>query len=244
MNKKLTFILLTASLLTGCARTNELYKVTDYNDSIFDNNYYTEYAGFDRKNYEKVCISSTFSTTSENYQTYAEGKNLGLVDNAFNKGILSKLYDGRSWCNRLFQKSRVQVDKSGFGARFPLKLQSAEKFEFISRGGTSPEHSIINASYYGDLILHYNFEISLYTETTQIIYSLNDVPIYTDSHNKTTVVSFNLGEEARDIVGFSMKYECVDIPGNNTTDDMNDKEKDHLALMLYEVLLPGSTWIK
>lgn len=244
MNKKSMLILLAASVLAGCARTNELYKTTDYNDSIFDNNYYTEYAGFDVKNYEKVCISSTFSIPNVDYKNYAEDKNLGLVDDAFGKGILSKLYDGRSWCNHLFQKSRVQVDKTGFGAKFPLKLQSAAKFEFIARGGTSPEKSKINTSNYGDLKLHYNFEISLYTENKQITYLLSEVPIYTDSNNKTTIVSFDLGEEAKNIVGFSMKYECIDIPRTDTTDDMNDKEKDHLAIMLYEVLLPESTWAK
>lgn len=238
MNKKILLPLLCAAILSGCNKTKELYKATDYNNSVFDENYYLEYDGLDVLNLNKVYLETTFESEIISDEEL-DIVSLSKIDDSFKEGIISKLYDGRTSCGGRTQLSRVQANKTGFGSRFPLTLQSTTGFDFVARGGTSSRESKLLSR---DLV--FDFEISLYTNTTQYIYKLSDVTIKTDNYPFTTHVSFPLGEEAKGVIGFSMKFNCNDTTREDTTDDMNDKEKDHLSLMVYEVFLRDSSWSK
>ena len=55
----------------------------------------------------------------------------------FKYGIISKLFDGRMWCEGRFQLSRVQLNNSGFAMNFSKKLQKTEYISFSLRGGTN-----------------------------------------------------------------------------------------------------------
>ena len=80
------------------------------------------------------------------------------------------------------------------------------------------------------------------------IYHLNNLSIETDNSSKTDLVSFYIdksnGESIKDTVAMSISWECIDprLEEHNLTDDRTIKEKDHLAIMLYEVFLGNSTW--
>ena len=270
MNKKFPLLLLAMFTLAGCAKTNLLYGEFAYNYPEFDKNYYTEWEdikSLDIVNSTNMLYSNLHSSdedqivigtnTIENYtwggvkeSQFGYNNNLSMIEKKFSYGITSKLFDGRVRCEQLYQKSRVQVDKSGFAMYFPKSLVSAKYLGFACRGGTDfPEGEEFT---YNDLKV--NFTWSFYKHRDdgkydKIVYSLNDVAIPVDNGGNTTFVNFTpyIGEtfdELNAAVGMSFEWNSSDerLALRNVTDDYTKKEKHHLALMLYEVFIGDSTW--
>lgn len=183
--------------------------------------------------------------------------NLGRIDESFKKGAISKLYDGRVRCDSLYQKSRVQLDKVGYDSKFPMTMTDCDYFAFSCRGGTTlPERTLKEKEITG---LKYNFKVGFFTKDSENsgqyikhIYKLNDLLIETDNESATDLVSFYIEKKENgksvleDTVAMSIEWECVDthLDELNLTDNRLVKEKDHLAIMLYEVFLGNSTWYK
>ena len=224
--KKRLLIPLFALLLSGC-KTNDLYKRNLYNSPNFDENYYTIYDNFgDENNFDKQGDVVIVPTKVDNLGH----ANLGADYKAFKNGILSKLYDGRTECGGLYQLSRVQVDKSGFGTKLPNVLNGVEKFEFAARGGSTCPSPLFQ-------ILHYNIEIKLVDLGSETIYSykINNLSLPTDMGGETYIYSFDLGNQIN-VSYYSFKFNCVDLP-ENVSDDYTVEESQHLSIMLYEVLM-------
>ena len=270
MNKRTPLLLLVGFALTGCAKTNLLYGEFAYNYPEFDKNYYTEwedikdleianstnmlYSNLHYSDDDTIVIGTT---KIENY-TWGQGKegqfgynnNLSKIEKKFSYGITSKLFDGRVRCEQLYQKSRVQVDKSGFAMYFPKSLVSSKYLGFACRGGSDlPSGQGLGLK---DLKVDFVWSFYIHRENGQydkIIYSLKDVLIPADNDGNTTFVNFTpyIGEtfdELSGAVAMSFEWSCSDprLAPKDLTDDYTQKEKHHLALMLYEVFIGDSTW--
>lgn len=245
MKKHLVILPFLALTLCSCVKTEELFPADAYCHPEFDLNYYTEWNGVDSLMINEQIVRTTYpnseSGLSKEMIDLAGETKLSLNNSSFAYGYLSKLYDGRISCGGLYQKSRVQLNKTGYATFFPKQLKDNQYFYMALRGGTtcsSPLRSMINVDY----------EISFYIHITnsnsynKVVYQLNNVATMTDYGGDTVVLSFPLVQDIENAVAMSFTYKLNDTKHPEITDDYTDNEKDHFAIMLYEILLPGSTW--
>jgi len=246
MKNKFLILSMMALVLCSCSKTKELYKEHAYNSSNFDENYYTEWNGIDKLeiNEETTYVRTIGSDANITPVTdnVTDKSNLGEVNSSFKYGYLSKLYDGRLKCDGYYQLSRVQLNKTGYGTFFPKQLKDCSVFGISIRGGSTCAVPLSTN-------LKFNIHISFYIHLSnlekynKVTYNLNNVSVTTDSGGSTQIVSFFNYNEINGAVGMSMTFEMNEPTRTNLTDDMTNKEKEHVALMLYEVLLPESTWL-
>ena len=281
MNKKLPLLLLGAIALTSCAKTEKLYRADQYNSPVFDENYYIEWEGINNinatdvggaydhldfsvnKESDKVKIGGqevegyTWGGLKEEQFGYSH--NLSKTEKKFNYGVTSKLFDGRVRCEGYYQKSRVQVDKSGFAMYFPKALKQAKYLAFACRGGTDYESG--KEFRYSDLKINVEWSFYIHIDSStysKVTYKLNQIEIPVDNGGNTALISFTpffggTFDELYDATAMSFKWEYADtkiqdeINNGNLThqdlvDDYSQKNKHHLALMLYEVFIGDSIW--
>ena len=284
MNKRI-LLLFSVFALVSCAKTERLYGENQYNSTNFDENYYTDWEGIDKLNVgnESSREFTPYSSMNNeikiggeivpdykwdglNSEQFGYNNNLSKIEKKFNYGVTSKLFDGRVRCEGLYQKSRVQLDKTGFAMFFPKALKSTKYLGFACRGGTNYPSGQEFA--YSDRLenkpaLKINVEWAFYihknsNEYQKITYKLKDVAIPVDASGDTTFVNFlpYLGDtELYDATAMSFTWSAPDIAnkiaeenakGIHTHDDLVDdysqKEKHHMALMLYEVFIGDSIW--
>ena len=282
MNKRLPLLLLSVIALASCAKTEKLYTLNQYNSPVFDENYYTEWEGIDNINATDVggaYSNLDFSVKSESDTVKiggveVEGKNkwgglkdeqfgydhnVSKIEKKFNYGVTSKLFDGRVRCEGLYQKSRVQVDKSGFAMYFPKALKQAKYLGFACRGGS--DYPSGQEFRYSDLKINVEWSFYIHIDSStysKVTYKLNQIEVPVDNGGNTAFISFtpffgNTFDELYDATAMSFKWEYADtkiqdeIDNGNLThqdlvDDYTQKEKHHLALMLYEVFIGDSIW--
>lgn len=271
MNRRISLLLLAVFTLAGCAKTKLLYGENAYNSPVFDENYYTSWEdikGLTISNSSNVTKTPHFSSDEgdvyiggnkiEGYtwggikeEQFGYNHNLSSIEKKFSYGITSKLFDGRVRCEGLYQKSRVQLDKTGFAMYFPKSLVSAKYLGFACRGGTD----FPAGEEFAHTDLNIDFTLSFYIHLddgtyNKVSYVLEDVKIPVDNGGNTSFVSFVPGlyqdsfDELQGAVAMSFEWKADDVrlEGRNLTDDYSQKEKHHLALMLYEVFIGDSTW--
>lgn len=266
MNKRISLLLMTVFALTGCVKTKLLYDENAYNFVDFDKNYYTDWDGIDQLE-DKInnrvpgpvtnlesSYDAKFKFANDNTEYIWSGDddeefgyqhNLSKKEKKFGYGITSKLFDGRVRCDGLYQKSRVQLDSSGFAMYFPKQLLKATKFlGFACRGGTNfPDQRFSKSNLKVDFT--WSFYIHLENGMYDVVsYNLKAVEIPVDNGGNTAFVYFqpffdDYFSEITGAVGMSLTWRCVDeaMDSFSITDDYKDKEKNHLALMLYEVFI-------
>lgn len=268
MKKHFLLLFVASSCLASCAKTNLLYDDNAYNSPIFDENYYTNWEGIDNL---EIRSTTTFAAPYSSFdgldglnkgdvgnykwsgteeEMWGYHNNLDLIEPAFSYGVLSKLYDGRVRCDGYYQKSRVQLNKTGYATYFPKSLLSTKFIAFAARGGTSTPQSLLDSNDKKGLLI--DFKMSFYihinndSKYDKVVFEYSNVPLVTDAGGATNLVSFYLADIKANLanaVAMSLEWECKsDIAKYNITDDYKDKEKDHLAVMLYEVFLGQSTW--
>ena len=190
-------------------------------------------------------------------------KSMNKINEKFSYGILSKLYDGRVHCDGYYAKSRVQLNKTGFGTFFPAELKSAKYFAFSVRSKVGVDDAFKNCR--ADIDFHISFYRHVTNETSYEKYTVN-IPLRSDPGNlvvgngdaKGQLIAFYFDTPTLyklpldGIVGMSMSFDLVQFYPTSMsdvdtygmpTDDMNDKEKPHFAIYLYEVLFPESIWL-
>lgn len=270
MRMKHILLPLVAITLCGCSKTDKMYKLGAYESPYFKSNYYLkddtkDFVFTEKPESPRNCqahnnLSGLKAEDKGNYlwdgtddksKLWGYNNNLGRVGEGFKKGAISKLYDGRVRCDGLTVKSRVQLDKVGYNAKFPMTMSDCDYFAFSCRGGTT----LLNAK---GRELEINFTIGFFTidddnpgQYVKHIFHLNGLKILTDYSGDTDLVSFYIDKKKdngksilENTVAMSFSWECIDpkLAEYNLTDDRTVKEKDHLALMLYEVFLGNSTW--
>lgn len=190
-------------------------------------------------------------------------KNLYTIDRSFGNGVLSKLYDGRVRCDGKYQLSRVQIDREGYGAYFPKRLKKAHLFALALRGATTLEETRRKTRTSGpwgaghplgvDLTVSFYKYDGARDDYQEERYVMENVQVPTDSGGETTLLSFYFNEADHQdsespingATGMSITFSLVPDAGLPTlSDDRNSsrEEHEHFALMLYEVMLPGSEW--
>jgi hypothetical protein len=178
---------------------------------------------------------------------YGPTKNLTTIDDSFADGFLSRLYDGRLKCDGYYANSRVQLKESGYATLFSKELTSYNYFAMSFRGGTDYDHSG-NETHYSQLdvtITFYVYDSSndLYTPYVFNLLDMDDV--FTDSGGSNVVLKgfyFDtvLGENA-DILKRTSAMSITYHVDSCYAWDLGNEEAN-FAMMLYEILLPGSTW--
>lgn len=268
MNKKLPLLLLTVFALASCAKTEKLYGENAYNSPVFDENYYTDWDGIENlgdKIESSISIApahlhsssaSTFKFDNDeteykwdgtNEEQFGYNHNLSDIEKKFGYGITSKLFDGRVRCEGLYQKSRVQLDKSGFAMYFPKQLIKATKYlGFACRGGTNfSDQRFANPKLKVDFTwsFYIHLENGMYSVVSYNIHAA-EIPVDNGNGGNTAFVYFqpymeDYFSEIGGAVGMSLTWHCVDESMNSfpLTDNYLDKEKNHLSLMLYEVFI-------
>lgn len=253
MNKKILLLAL-LPLLCSCQKTNELYKKDAYCHSEFDLNYYTEWNEVEKinviQNTEYNVEFLTKDAISLEIVGYGEENKLSKIDKSFAYGYLSKLYDGRLSCGGLYQKSRVQINKTGYATFFPKQLYELSSptkrkptIEISLRGGTTCAKPLNQDD------VKVNYHVSFFVRVpnssnySQIKYNLINVPTVTDKGGLSTLICFDATEDILNSVAMSMTFELVDQRFANLSDDMSNKEKEHFSIMLYEFMIPVSKWL-
>lgn len=265
--------------LASCAKTNLLYGENAYNSPVFDKNYYDEWDGvdqLDKKLQDNYGFITNFScddyvpkdSKEKVKEVYVNGKtqkgyywngdkekqfgynhNLSKIEKSFNYGITSKLFDGRVRCESLYQKSRVQVNSTGFAMYFPKMLTSAEYLGIGCRGGSDyPDQRFSNNKL--NIQLTWSFYIHLSNEKYNKVSYIVDAQIPVDNGGNTAFINFSIPHhEIPGAVAMSLTWKCTDAAKLAEHPDLTDNyktkdktKKHHLALMLYEVFIGDSTW--
>lgn len=272
MKRKLLCLGIACLVLAGCSKTNELYGRSQYNSSVFDENYYTSWDGVDKINSKEVSgqysqlkvqrsgeivdlkygendynpdkLPYVFKTDKNKEFGYNNCLSKSTKNKEFKYGITSKLFDGRVRCEGLYQLSRVQLNKTGFAMKFSKYLLNAKYLALSLRGGSDFEKPL-------EKDLSFNLVWSFYHQTEdgycKVSFKLNDVSIPVDSNSETAFVSFmpSMFEDFSYEIATSeaMSFEwSCNNLPENTSDDFNEKEKHHLSLMLYEMFIGESEW--
>ena len=219
MKKKFLLILPAVLTLTACPKTDNLYERNAYNKGFFQD-YYTEFEGLDKVNLDRVDASAAVISKHDGakFETKMSEENDG-----YRHGILSKLYDGQVVCGGMYQLSRVQLNKDGFGTRL-IESKDVNKMQFSIRGGSSCENPLNRE-------LNFNLFIGLYTSDKIVNLDFENVSVPTDKSAETRLfdVSFS---EIKGVYGYTMKFTC-----DSFASQPGVTENDELALMLYEVVL-------
>ena len=282
-NNKLILVML-IPLLASCSKTKELYRDYAYNSSNFMENYYVEQNGVDKL--EVASVTSYALTNGLGYTSlsnisgirtednpenrpyrdelnkeseYGRNNNMSLLDESFAYGYLSKLYDGRIWCEGKYELSRVQIDKNGYSSFFPKMLENYKFFSISLRGATDYYKDSLPSPLKDNCVidLHIKFyrHITNSNEYNVTSFDLIDVPIPCDDNSRTNLVTVYLADditvegttyrkynyELSDTVAMSMSFD-LKTTKEDLSSDCKEEKDHHFAVMLYEVLFPKSTW--
>lgn len=269
MNKKIVFSLpLIAISLSSClGAVKELYPVGAFNKTFMEN-YYIHHepsldeaiikGTYDLSNHLMVKndLSGLRKEDSEGYTyegliatQFGYAHALNTIDPIFSNGYLSKLYDGRVWCEGYYAKSRVQLDQEGYSTIFQKELIDFNLFALCARGGTDCERVFTYTPTINFTLTLYNYDYNN-NQYNAYVFNSGDFELVTNAGGDTQLISFYLDEilsqseldNLTRIKGMKLSYRLVNSEYDDLTSDRNDDTKSHFALMLYEVLIPDSTW--
>ena len=282
LKKLLCFLPLIA--LTSCGYAKDyIVEGNKYNSPNFSENYYREFdvslkdakqgldvnvendyfitniADLGKVDYDYIDVEPDEIDTDE----YGEKHKMNKIDNLFNYGVQSKLFDGQMICGgqnghpeRAYQLARVQIDSNGFAIRF--SKESSELHYFALQFKATTDNTV--AAYKvnsgepakSDRDMFHNSTVTLHThlytkDGDEVV--KNTFTSTIDFDNKLTndgwgykfyAFSFDaLDISLSRVIGFGVTYEYEDdlINWNKT----KGVDIDY-SLMLYEMFLPGTTW--
>lgn len=268
MKKRYVILPALAMILVGCRKTDESFEPGKYNSSSFDANYYLEWNGLkakDKDGKDTNQMSFEIGDTESFKPIYAtqnvtnfddplngeEVHNLIKEEDKFSYGYLSKLYDGKMKCDGIHQTMlRVQLNKTGYGTFFPKEFVTSDSFAFALRGATTIDYAS-DAERIKSVSICATFSFYVRRENTNIYdrYQMvfDNLQIQSDNHGNTTYVSvFTDMNRLRGADAMSFEF-TLNNPSTqyakwDVTDDYTVKEKEHFAVMMYEVLFPHSQW--
>lgn len=291
MHNKLIFLLpLIALTSCGYGLKNAVYGDT-YNSPVFDNNFYTDFDSrlMAADDIEAIKLDNETNYVFTSYGDhnfvdhvdpararslefwnfsfndgayYGKQNNLSLVDESFNYGYASKLFDGRMFCGGKYQLSRVQIKEQGFGLMFKKEIVSNVKdtipyFAMCFKASVDytnyegyPETQV--PSHYSDINLH----VSLYCENQTknklekhtYSYPLSSLETNHSDHCenngvydiKSNYVFFGFSLEKlsyEHCIGISITFsDVVDVYYNR------EQYKRNYSLMVYEIFLSNLNW--
>lgn len=181
---------------------------------------------------------------------YGQTKKLSLINPAFSRGYLSKLYNGQVRCNAWSSYSLVELDQTGYGTIFPAELLSAKSFCFAIRGGSdTPSVGRVSTVNMHITFYKYGADRTSYVGTRV---DMDNVKLQTNkSAEITTLIGFYFEDiqfDPKGVVGMSMTFDLIEdvySKGGETiypSSDFSDGNEYHFGLILLEVFFPDSTW--
>ena len=264
-------LLLPIVALTSCGYSLDyIVEGNKYNSPIFSENYYRQW------NQELANAKQGLDIDVENYITsfsdlfkidasvfdkysisddYGEDYKMNLVDDMFNYGYQSKLFDGQVQCLGYYQLARIQIDGSGFSMRFSKEGNNLDYFAMQFKATTdntatcymvnSDNLATKDSDMFHDSTVY--LTVSLYTKNDDNQIVKNNFNTVIDFDNNTT----NYGSHYK-FLAFSLKdynlSRLVGISFEYTVDDeLIDWNKQKgididYSLMLYELFLPYTNW--
>lgn len=257
--------------LTSCGYSLDyIVEGNKYNSPVFSENYYRHWDN-ELKNAKLgqtidvenniTHFSDLFKLDASVYDKYSTADDYGdeykmnLVDDMFNYGYQSKLFDGQVQCLGYYQLARVQIDDKGFSMRFSKEGNGLDYFAMQFKATTDNTATCYklntNELAERDADMFHNsvvtLTVSLYTKNDNNEIMKNDFVVEVDFDNNTTnygshykFLAFSLKEyDLSRLVGLSFTYTVEDelINWNKT----KGVDIDY-SLMLYEVFLPYTNW--
>jgi hypothetical protein len=179
-----------------------------------------------------------------NKKFYGDDYKMNNIDPDFKQGYLSKLYDGWMFCGGRYQLARVQIDESGFGTVFNKQSGSLVNSYFAinfkaSNDYTDSENPV--SAHFSDLLMKVSFYCRNDDKFDKVTYTypLYNVPCnFSDikCYDTYTFFGFKINSNIiKNLQGYSIEYDLI------KDEYTEEKALDH-SLMLYEVVLPNSTW--
>ena len=283
MNKKF-LCLLPLIALTSCGYAKDYIVMGDkYVSYNFSENYYREFdksllnakKGLDIEVTNFITKLTDISKVDYNFldvdpetidtDEFGQDYKMSNIDNMFNYGVQSKLFDGQMVCGgqnghpeRAYQLARVQIDSDGFAIRFAK--ESSELHYFALQFKATTDNTVekcykVNSDQEArsDREMFHNSTVELRTNiytkeddtvvkntfTSTIVFDNNNTN--NGSHYKFYAFNFDaIGVSLSRVIGIGFDYKFDDELVNwNKTEyniDIN------YSLMLYELFLPGTTW--
>lgn len=208
---------------------------------------------------EKKFLEWNIDTPIEDYGTgYGPTENLSSIDDSFKNGFLSRLYDGRVRCDGYYAKSRVQLNKTGYSSFFPKQLVDSRYFAMALRGQTSCE-----GYEYSTAIT--DFKLTLYKHISNsndyeaYVVSMNDILVPSNTHGISSLMCFyfvdvfglNYQTMLNGVVAMTLTFSLDQLISTDSgdyekygipVDDKDDEKHPHFCIMLYEIMIPRSSW--
>jgi hypothetical protein len=216
------------------------------------------YNGLDIANFGLANAGELADNSLYEQHQFTQNKKLSLIDSSFSYGILSKLYNGQIRCDAWNSYAYLELDETGYGAMFPKELTSSKYFGMVVRGGSNTPDGTGRLT---DFNITVNFYKHPYTTNVYEKYSFTFPLVRLETNISaefTALVGFywsDFGFDPKGIVGMSMTY-SVPTDGDfvSATDpaaaraeyptysNMGETHDYYICLMLYEIMLPDSTW--
>ena len=228
--------------------------------SYDDENFHACEMNYDKYKYSDAVLKSE----DEEIPSYGPSFKLSNCDSSFRYGYISKLFDGKMFCNGHFQLARVQIDEGGFAHLFEKELSDASYFAMNFKSSLDYTTKYRFAQSNSTIKLTVSFYLKNNSATydeLKVSYVLDNVrtnPSESHTSNCYTFFGFQLSDRISldRCAGFGVSYELIDVnptatwkEEGSTTTQSKTFTKEELksegiahSLMLYEVLLPNSTW--
>lgn len=264
-------LLLPVAALTSCGYSLDyIVEGNKYNSPIFAENYYCHWDN-ELKNAKQgqnvdvedyiTSFSDLFKIDANVFDEYAVADEYGqdykmnAVDDMFNYGYQSKLFDGQVQCLGYYQLARVQIDGNGFSMRFSKEGNGLDYFAIQFKATTdntatcyklnSDELAERDSDMFHNSVVY--LTVSLYTKNDNNEIEKNNFNVEVDFNNNTT----NYGSHYK-FLAFSIKeYNLSRLVGISFTYTVDDElinwnktkgvDIDY-SLMLYELFLPYTNW--
>ena len=257
MRKKLYIFLPLLLVVTSCKNFERNFNdANKYNASNWKDNYYNVYdpefsnaalrntfnlsscdiftSFYDQKFKEIDPDGSKMNLLSEDEElSYSMNRRLINYNSELKYGVISKLFDGKMFCNGRYEKVRTQINSTGFGFKTNKKIEKYDYFAMNFRcdldfksDGSVPESK---SSFKLNISFLFDDKIDIYS------YDMTDVITNGDHY---IFYGFSLKNfDLKGCNGIGVSYSNF----ANTYNDSLEQKKDE-ALLIYEILLPNTTW--
>lgn len=231
---------------------SELKNVNDshiVNHALADDEFITSFNELYK--YDENVLISGYSSADD----YGEDYKMNNVNEMFNYGYQSKLFDGQVQCLGYYQLARVQTDPNGFSMRFSKESDKLDYFAMQFKATTdntadcykvgSEEKAKNDSEMFHNSTVHLN--VSLYTKNDANEIVRNSFNSTIEFDNKSTnngsryvFYAFSLKEyNLERLTGLSISYTMEDelVDWNKT----KGIDVDY-SLMIYEMFMPYTNW--
>lgn len=199
-----------------------------------------------------------FMEDDETRKSFGEEMKLSKIDSSFKYGYISKLFDGKMFCDGNYQKARVQINENGFGKMFNKEVKQFDYFAMNFKSSLDYTVHPFNSTK-SNIDLHITFYMKNSDnklDAVTVNYNIDTVPTNTgDSHSESCYTFFGFKFDSTRIniercTGISVTYDLNDVTGTYrengetktlTLEQIKSEGISH-SLMIYEVFLPNSTW--